>query len=159
MNKPSRRAVVRTGVWSVPVVATVAAAPAFATVSNTDGPSITGFAGGCKMPGQPRGKSYAITLQVSNSGQPQVLTIDSITVTGAALVQECPTSFTVPGGNSSLVIFVSDLSNSQQKQATVTITYTSGGTTKQFSFDINGFHPFNDTTCPKALTPPADCIG
>ena len=34
MNKPSRRAVVRTGVWAVPVVATAAAAPAFAgTVS------------------------------------------------------------------------------------------------------------------------------
>ena len=30
MNKPSRRAVVRTGVWAVPVAAPAGAAPAFA---------------------------------------------------------------------------------------------------------------------------------
>jgi hypothetical protein len=159
MNKPSRRAVVRTGVWSVPVVVTAAAAPAFATVSSGTGVTITGFAGGCKMPGEPRGKSYAITLNVTNPGAPQLLTIDSITVTGAPLVQECPESFTVPSGNSVIVIFVSDVTNSQQKQATVTITYTSGGATQQFSFPIDGFHPFQDETCPKTLQPPADCIG
>lgn len=159
MNKPSRRAVVRTGVWSVPVVATAAAAPAFATVSNTECVTITGCASGCKMPGKPRGKSYAITLHVMNSGQPQVLTIDHITVTGAPLVQACPTTFSVPKGPSRVTVFVSDLKNSQQKHATVSITYTSGGTTKQFAFPIDGFHPFKDYSCPKTLAPPADCIG
>ena len=159
MNKPSRRAVVRTGVWAVPVVATAAVAPAFATVSCTDCVTITGFAGGCKMPGNPRGKSYAITLNVTNPGAPQTMSIDGITVTGAPLVQECPTSFSVPSGNSQIVIFVSDITNSQQKAATVTINYTSAGTTKQFSFDIDGFHPFANDTCPKTLLPPADCIG
>jgi len=159
MKQPSRRAVVRTGVWSVPVVAVAATAPAFATVSNGGGVTITGFAGGCKMPGKPRGKSYAITLNVSNPGAPQVLTIDSITVTGAPLVQECPTSFATPSGDSQVIIFVSDITNSQQKDATVTITYDSAGATKVFSFDINGFHPFQDETCPKTLQPPADCIG
>ena len=159
MNKPSRRAVVRTGVWAVPVVATAAAAPAFATVSCSDCVTITGFAGGCKMPGKKRGKSYAITLNVTNPGAPQTMTISGIVVTGAPLVQECPTSFMVPSGDSSIIIFVSDITNSQQKNATVTINYTSGGTTQQFSFDINGFHPFQDETCPKTLQPPADCIG
>jgi hypothetical protein len=58
------------------------------------------------------------------------------------------------------VIFVSDLTNSQQKAATVTITYFSNPQTlSTFSFDIDGFHPFNDATCPKTLQPPADCIG
>ncbi len=159
MNKPSRRAVVRTGVWSIPVVATVAAAPAFATVSNTQCVTITGFGGGCKLPGKPRGKSYAITLHLANSGKPQTVTIESITVTGAPLVQECPTTFAVPSGSSDIVIYVSDVKNSQQKHATVTLTYTSAGTTQQFSFTIDGFKPFGDHACPKTLAPPADCIG
>jgi hypothetical protein len=159
MNKPSRRAVVRTGVWAVPVVATAAAAPAFATVSCTDCVTITGFAGGCKLPGNPRGKSYAITLNVTNPGPAQTMCIDGIVVTGAPLVQECPTCFDVPSGDSQIVIYVSDITNSQQKAATVTINYTSHGSTQQFSFDINGFHPFQDQTCPKTLQPPADCIG
>jgi hypothetical protein len=159
MNKPSRRAVVRTGVWAVPVVATAAAVPAFAAVSCTDCVTITGFGGGCKMPGNPRGKSYAIKLEVTNPGAPQVLTIDHITVTGAPLVQECPDNFLVASGNSEIILFMSDISNSQQKQATVTINYTSGGVAAQFSFVIDGFKPFNGVECPKTLQPPASCIG
>jgi hypothetical protein len=160
MNKPSRRAVVRTGVWAVPVVATAAVAPAFAAASCSDCVTITGFAGGCKMPGKKRGKSYAITLNVTNPGAPQTMTISGIVVTGAPLVQECPESFLVPTGNSQIVLFVSDITNSQQKAATVTITYFSNPKTlSTFSFDIDGFHPFDDATCPKTLEPPADCIG
>jgi hypothetical protein len=160
MNKPSRRAVVRTGVWAVPVVATAAVAPAFAAASCSDCVTITGFAGGCKMPGKKRGKSYAITLNVTNPGPPQTMTIAGIVVTGAPLVQECPESFLVPSGKSQITIFVSDITNSQQKAATVTITYYSNPQTlSTFSFDIDGFHPFNDATCPKTLEPPADCIG
>ena len=51
MNKPSRRAVVRTGVWAVPVVATAAAAPAFAGTGTPPPVIIVGVGAGCKLPG------------------------------------------------------------------------------------------------------------
>jgi hypothetical protein len=157
MNKPSRRAVVRTGVWAVPVVAVAAAAPALAT-SGPPPVTITGLAGGCKLPGNPRGKSYAITLNITNSSStPQAFSIDGVTVTGTPVGSACPNTFSVPSGNSQVTFYISDLQNSQQKDATVTISYESNGTPETFSFQINGFHPFGDATCPHDLTPPTTC--
>jgi hypothetical protein len=52
MNKPSRRAVVRTGVWAVPVVGTAAAAPAFARTGEVPPVSIDGIGQGGTFPGK-----------------------------------------------------------------------------------------------------------
>lgn len=151
MNKPSRRAVVRTGVWAVPVVATAAAAPAMATSEGQPPVVITGVAGGCKLPGQPRDKSYAITLNVTNSSpDPQPISITSFAISGGPTTTPSPTDFTVPSGQSTITFVVSGLSSSQ-RQATATVTYMSNGTVETFSFSIDGFHPFGDTTCPKGI--------
>jgi hypothetical protein len=160
MNKPSRRAVVRTGVWAVPAVASVAVAPAFAT-SCTDCVTITGLVAGCKLPGNPRGKSYAIVLAVSNPSTTSTVNIDSIDiqVTGTPLqtATYCPDTFVVPPGDSQIIVYVSDLSNSQQKDANITVNYHSGANPEQsFPFTVNGFHPFNDN-CPKDFDPDNAC--
>jgi len=60
---PSRRTLVRTAAWSVPVISTVAAAPAFAAASDKltvtpSGPSI------------PDGKFMDVTLTIQNPGGP-----------------------------------------------------------------------------------------
>jgi hypothetical protein len=69
MNKPSRRAVVRTGVWAVPAVATVAAAPAFASESNQPPPiTISSTGDVCKLPGDGQHtKDYRFTLYFTNT--------------------------------------------------------------------------------------------
>jgi hypothetical protein len=160
MNKPSRRAVVRTGVWAVPVVATASMAPAFAG-SGTPPIEITGVAASCKMPGEQRGKSYAIILNVTNSSTTDTLAITDITikVTGAPVtsVAYCPSTFSIPPGDSKITVFVSDGINSQQKAADITIFYTSPQDqgTQTFTFHVDAFHPFGD--CPKILEPPAGC--
>jgi hypothetical protein len=128
MNKPSRRAVVRTGVWAVPVVATATVAPAFANGSIcTNCVTITGLAAGCKLPGVPRGKAYALVFNVTNTGPAQTLTINTLMVSGTGLVAECPATFDVPTGDSQIVVYVTDGINSQQKNATGTINYDGGG--------------------------------
>jgi hypothetical protein len=160
MNKPSRRAVVRTGVWAVPVVATASMAPAFAG-SGVPPITITGVAASCKLPGEKRGKSYAIILSVHNSSTTDTLSITEIdiTVTGAPVKQVayCPSTFSVPPGDSTLTVYVSDAINSQQKAADITIFYTSplDSGVQFFSFHVDAFHPFGD--CPKDLTPPVGC--
>jgi hypothetical protein len=160
MNKPSRRAVVRTGVWAVPVVATASMAPAFAG-SGTPPVEITGVAAACKMPGEPRGKSYAIILNVHNSSDAVTLNITDITikVTGAPVttIGYCPSTFTIPPGDSQITVFVTDGINSQNKAADISIFYTSpvDQGTQVFTFHVDSFHPFGD--CPKDLQPPVGC--
>jgi len=160
MNKPSRRAVVRTGVWAVPVVATASMAPAFAG-SGTPPIEITGVAAACKMPGEQRGKSYAIILNVHNSSTSDTLSITEvdIKVTGAPVttIGYCPSTFTIPPGDSQITVFVTDGINSQQKAADITFFYTSplDQGVQSFAFHVDGFHPFG--VCPKDLTPPVGC--
>ena len=75
MNKPSRRAVVRTGVWAVPVVATAAAAPAFAGTGTPPPVTIGAVGRGCKLPGNSTDvyKGYRMVLTFDNtSGTAQV---------------------------------------------------------------------------------------
>jgi hypothetical protein len=68
MNKPSRRAVVRTGVWAVPAVATVAAAPAFAATSGPPPVTIGAVGSVCKDPGEGQNtKDYEFTLTFTNT--------------------------------------------------------------------------------------------
>jgi len=160
MNKPSRRAVVRTGVWAVPVVATASMAAAFA------GPGvppieITGVVASCKLPVEVRGKSYALIFSVHNSSTTDALSITEIdiTVTGAPVKQVayCPSTVTIPPGDSTLTVFVTDGINGQQKAADITIFYTSplDSGVQFFTFHVDSFHPFGD--CPKDLTPPVSC--
>jgi hypothetical protein len=68
MNKPSRRAVVRTGVWAVPVVATAAAAPAFAGTDNPPPVQISAVGSVCKDPGEGQNtKDYEFTISFTNN--------------------------------------------------------------------------------------------
>src|SRR3954454_5773668 len=72
MNKPSRRAVVRTGVWAVPVVATAAAAPAFAGTDTPPPVVILGTGSGCKVSGgsgQGDPKEYNMVITFDNTSQ------------------------------------------------------------------------------------------
>lgn len=67
MNKPSRRAVVRTGVWAVPVVATAAAVPAFAGTGSPPPVQISAVGSVCKDPGEGQNtKDYEFTLSFTN---------------------------------------------------------------------------------------------
>ena len=122
MNKPSRRAVVRTGVWAVPAVAAVAAAPAFAG-SGTPPPVIiegTGIA--CKFPGRSTAYNYGyrMTLTFDNTtGTAQPITIINFEISGKTTTDIDPTSFVVPADTSTKT-FVVLSSNSAQRYATVT---------------------------------------
>jgi hypothetical protein len=104
MNKPSRRAVVRTGVWAVPAVTVAAATPAFATVVSGGGCvgevclSASGHA--CKLPGHSTHNNetyygYRMLLNFTNdSGDLKTVTIDSITFSGGATIVD-PGSSTI----------------------------------------------------------------
>jgi|tagenome__1003787_1003787.scaffolds.fasta_scaffold19166418_2 hypothetical protein len=54
MTRPSRRAVVRTGVWAVPVVATRAAAPAFAGRGAPRPLTVDRGSAACRLPNDPK---------------------------------------------------------------------------------------------------------
>jgi len=140
MNKPSRRAVVRTGVWAVPVVATASMAPAFAG-SGVPPVTIDGVGTACKFPGQstevPFG--YRMTLTFHNtSGVTQPITIVSFTISGKATTDVNPKSFSVPAGDSTKT-FIVQSSNSAQRFATV--TYIVDGQTVSTVVDFGSFPP------------------
>ena len=80
MNKPSRRAVVRTGVWAVPAVATVAAAPAFAATSGPPPVTIDAVGSVCKDPGDGQNtKDYELTVTFKNTtGSSQTVLVTKI---------------------------------------------------------------------------------
>jgi hypothetical protein len=126
MNKPSRRAVVRTGVWAVPVIATAAAAPAFA---GTETPPVTIDANGaaCKLPGHSTDVAYGYRMVLTfhnTSGTPQAIHIDSFTISGKTTTDFTPTDFIVPDGDSTKV-FIVQSSDSSQRSATVCYTVES----------------------------------
>jgi hypothetical protein len=107
MNKPSRRAVVRTGVWAVPAVATAAAAPAFASgsVDNCAGDvCLSGNGAACKLPGHSTHNNatwygYRMTLTFFNdSGADQTVTVQSVDFgkgTQTTISAPSPATFTV----------------------------------------------------------------
>jgi len=143
MNKPSRRAVVRTGVWSVPVVAVATIAPAYATTSGNPPPvTITGVGSGCKLPGNPNDWSYRIVLNFkSTSSTAEAITILKFDISGAPTSTFSPATFTVPSGVSSKAFVVSS-SNSANRSAT--ITYTVEGQTYTVAVAVPTFHPCPD---------------
>ncbi len=141
MNKPSRRAVVRTGVWAVPVVATAAAAPAFAGTGEPPPVTIDGIGVGCKFPGHSTDIAfgYRMILTFHNtSGIPQPIVVQSFTISGKATTDFIPKAFTVPVGDSPK-LFIVQSSTSSQRFATV--TYLVDGQVVTTVVDFTKFDP------------------
>jgi hypothetical protein len=162
MNKPSRRAVVRTGVWAVPVVATAAAAPAFAGTS-TPPVDIESVGSGCKLPG------HSTHNGVTYYGNRMVVTFDNITATdqdvtlidvtsSGKAVTGFPTGSVLtlaPGPNPELFIVTSSASS----QRTATITYQYGGTIYTKTVTFPDFNPCKCTPKDADPTDPAsNCV-
>jgi hypothetical protein len=154
MNKPSRRAVVRTGVWAVPAVATVAAAPAFAG-SGTVTIDSTGAA--CKIPGESSHdettyKGYRMVLTFHNpSGSAQNITITDFQITGATVSAFTPTAFAVPTGDSTKLFIVTSTTSSQR---TATVTYAVDGVVQPPV--VISFDSFNPCKCDPKDADPSD---
>jgi len=147
MNKPSRRAVVRTGVWAVPAVATVAAAPAFATGSNEPPPvTVSPDATSCKLPGQSTDFpwSYRIVLTFTNTtggvGDATVV-VDSFNISGSSTTNFTPTAPLGPiaDGDSLTVVYIVSSHNSAQRNAT--ITYSVNGVAYTQPIVLSSFNP------------------
>jgi hypothetical protein len=154
MNKPSRRAVVRTGVWAVPAVATVAAAPAFAGSPGTP-VTIESAGAGCKLPGKSyhNGKywwGYRIYLTFDNSSSTdQVVVITGFNITGKTTTDLNPTVVTVPPGQSSRV-FIVQSTDSSMRSATLNVTYTVDNEKGSAAVAIGCFKPCD---CAKGQDP------
>src|SRR4051812_27611389 len=138
MKKPSRRAVVRTGVWAVPV-ATAAAPPAFAGTT-TPQVEIESAGWGCKAHGHSThdGETYyghrmVVTFD-NNTTSSQVATLIDLTINGKP-VTGFPTGSRLtlePGANPEL--FVVDSSATAQRTATITYQYHGNIHTKTVRF-------------------------
>ena len=144
MNKPSRRAVVRTGVWAVPAVATVAAAPAFAIQSGGTPPvEVTGVLDGCKFPGHSShdentwyGYKFVIGFHNTTAGSATVgITCDSLTISGADTteISPCPESFVVGAGQTVPRTYTVQSENSAQRTATLTYTVSNSDGTQSYT--------------------------
>jgi hypothetical protein len=159
MNKPSRRSVVRTGVWAVPAVAVATSAPAFAGSTDnctTDGKvCVEGTGTGCKLPGHSThdGQTfygYRMVVTFDNNTNADIdITLDDFTISGKS-TQGFPTGTVLtlsPGGNPTLFIVTS--SASSQRSATIFYTYNAVQFTATVSFDT-----FNPCKCdPKDADP------
>ncbi len=140
MNKPSRRAVVRTGVWAVPVVATASMAPAFAG-SGTPPVTIDGNGDACKFPGKSTEVAfgYRMTLTFHNtSGVTQPITIINFEISGKTTTDVNPKSFSVPAGDSQKTFIVQSTTSSQRY---ATVTYVVDGQTVTTVVDFGSFNP------------------
>jgi hypothetical protein len=153
MQKPSRRAVVRTGVWAVPVVATAAAAPAFAGTNTPPPVCVDGAGHGCKLPGNSTDvrKGYRMVLTFHNtSGSAQPITVTSFTISGAPTTDLTPKSFTVPTGTSTRVFIVQSTTSSQRA---ATVSYLAAGQSRSTVVDFGSFKP---CTCDPKSADPSD---
>jgi hypothetical protein len=156
MNKPSRRAVVRTGVWAVPVVATAAATPAFAGTT-TPQVDIECMGSGFQLPDHSThgvetcyGYRMVVTFD-NNTTSSQVVALIDFTISGRA-VTGFPTGNQVtlqPGPNPQLFILTS--SASSHRTATVTYQYAGNIYTKTVTFG-----DFKPCTCSPTYADPAD---
>ena len=151
MQKPSRRAVVRTGVWAVPVVAAAAAAPAFAGTSTKPPVTVDGVGSGCKLPGESTDviKGYRMVLTFHNTSQSaQAVTVTSFSISGAPTTDFTPKSFMVPAGTSSKVFIVQSTTSSQRA---ATVSYLVAGQSSSVVVDFGSFNPCKCT--PKDADP------
>jgi hypothetical protein len=141
MKKPSRRAVVRTGVWAVPVVATAAAAPAFAGTGTPSPVTVDCVGVACKLPGGSSDvrKGYRMVLTFHNtSGSAQPITITSFSIGGAPTTDVTPKSFAVPIGTSTRVFMVQSTTSSQRA---ATVSYLVAGQSRSQVVDFGSFKP------------------
>lgn len=138
MNKPSRRAVVRTGVWAVPAVATAAAVPAFATTSGNNCAGdvcLAGTGASCKLPGESTHNGstyfgYRMHLTFFNdSGTDQIVDVTSVefsktetTVITYGGPYTVPASCTTASGGCSDFVLIVQSTNSSELSATVCFT-------------------------------------
>jgi hypothetical protein len=145
MNKPSRRAVVRTGVWAVPVVATAAAAPAFAGTGTPPPVTIDSVGSGCKLPGESThdGATYfgyrmVVTFE-NNTNATQNVTLLDFQISGKATLGFPVGSVLTlaPGGTPELFIVTSSASS----QRTATITYSVNAQTYTATVTFPTFDP------------------
>jgi hypothetical protein len=139
MSAPTRRSVVRAGVWTVPVVVTAAAAPAFAGTGTT--PPVTVDLNGvaCKLPGAPNDWSYRMTLNFTNTtAAPLTVVVTAFSISGAPTSVFSPGTFTIDPG-SHLEVFTVSSSNSANRDAT--ITYTVNGQSVTSAIHFSSFHP------------------
>jgi hypothetical protein len=129
MKKPSRRAVVRTGVWAVPVVATAAPASAGTTTPQVE---IESMGSGCQLPGRSMhdGETffdYRMVVTFDNlTASPQVIALIDLTINGKP-VTGFPTGSQVslqPGPNPQLFV----VNSAARSQRAATITYQYNGT-------------------------------
>ena len=93
---PSRRTVAKGLAWSVPVVAVVSAAPAFAASCET----FTFGAGSCKCPGQSTPDNYGYWLTICYACPPNTNANDTtlVTVHGVTKANKTPLEFTRKNG-------------------------------------------------------------
>jgi hypothetical protein len=141
MNKPSRRAVVRTGVWAVPAVAVAASAPAFAGTGTPPPVTIEGVGAACKLPGNSTDvyKGYRMVLTFHNtSGTAQPIIVMGFTISGATTTDFSPTSFTVPVADSTKLFIVQSTTSSQRYAS---VTYQVDGQTVTTTVDFGSFAP------------------
>ena len=157
MNKPSRRAVVRTGVWAVPVVATAAAAPAFAGTDTPPPVVILGVGSGCKVsgnsgPGDP--KEYNMVITFDNTSA----TNQDVTITKFEIDSKPTTGFTVPKTVTGLIPgqtpYLITVSSTASSQRTATITYSVNGQIVVTDVTFPDFDPCNCKKNPNSI---ADC--
>ena len=167
MNKPSRRAVVRTGVWAVPAVTVAAAAPAFAVSGGgcVGDVCLEGVAAGsCKLPGESthNGKTYfgyrMLLTFTNDSGADQIVNIDSVdfgkdtdtTITFGGPYTISADSTTANGGQN--VVLILQSTNSAQTTATICFSVEGSGS----ACTTVTFPSFNPCKCKQNDADPTD---
>jgi hypothetical protein len=159
MNKPSRRAVVRTGVWAVPVIATAAAAPAFAGSGSTPPVTIDSSGSGCKLPGKSTDTSFGYRMVVTfnnTTGKTQNVTLLDLQMDGKP-TQGFPVGrvLTLAPGRTPELFIVTSTSSSQ---AAATITYSVNTQTSTMGVAFSRFNPCKcDPPQADPTNPAANC--
>lgn len=142
MTSTTRRTLVRSAVWTTPVIALATAAPAFSVSEDIE---IVDYGQSCKYPGQSvPGKEYGYHMVVTfNANQAGTVTITSFNIGGAPTTDITPKTFAVGVGNTTVSFDVFS-SNSAQRNAVITYVFTpTGGVGKTYTATVNfnGFHP------------------
>ena len=142
MNRPSRRAVVRSGVWAVPVVATSAAAPAFAGTGETPPVTIDGVGAACKLPGVGQhSKDYRFTLSFdSTSATIQTVTVNSFTFKGSSYTPH-PDQVAVPAHASGYQYSFTLYGFSNSSNTSALVTSTANGVVGTTTVSFPSFNP------------------
>lgn len=140
---PARRAVVRGAAWTIPVVATMATAPAFASSADP----ITGFIEALKCPGNSTPgvrDAVVVAFRTRSEADAQTLAglpLDAWTITGNGTTWDVK-RVTLLGG----VIYVVTVprGNSANAAGSLSVDYTINGQAFSASFTYGGTSPDHD---------------